>query len=610
VEKTLSSVSEAIATVGNPGDIAIMAPGKEPMSYEKLRVRVRRTVGALHGMGYGGGDRIAVVLPNGPEMAVAFLAVASAFTCVPMNPAYREHELTAYLAETRASAVIVPPGDETPATAVARSLGVPAIALAPAGSEAGAFTLEGATGGECREIAFATPDDTGLLLHTSGTTSRPKLVPLSQSGMVSAALNMAVPLGLTREDRCLNVSPLYYVGGLLGSLMGTIATGGSVVCTPGFRAESFLDWVRTFRPTWYTSVPAIHRQVLELAAVQPEAARASSFRLIRTSAAAMPPAVAKGLEDAFGVPVIEAYGMTEAPHQIATNPLPPLPRKHGSVGRGVGVEIAVTDDRGNAVPPGSKGEIVIRGPGVMRGYENDPGANARAFSGGWFRTGDLGHLDEDGYLYIEARVREVINRGGDKISPGEIEEALLSHPGVSEAAAFSIPDPKLGENVGAAVVLKGGENVAPATLKKHVAGQLAYFKVPAQIWPVAGIPRGPTGKVLRTGLYDRLGLSLERADVADRDSTPCVTPTEIALAGLWARVLGKDGIGRHDSFIDLGGDSLLATMVLSRVRESFGVAVPIARMMDCDSVARLAELIDHMAARDRSAGRGDGHGGR
>lgn len=602
MEKRLSTVYEAIITGGDPGDIAIEAPGKKPMTYDDLRLQVRNTVDALHAMGYGPGERISPILPNGPEMAVAFLAVASAFTCVPLNPAYREKELEIYLSETKAGAVIAPSGAGTPATAAARSRGLPIITLTPEGDVAGAFTLAGKKNKEGRGRAYARPGDTGMVLHTSGTTSRPKLVPLAQSSMVSAALNMARPLALTRADRCLNISPLYYVGGLLGSLMGTIATGGSVVCTPGFQPERFFDWVRAFRPSWYTSVPAIHRKVLELAREQQAAARSSGFRLIRSSASALPAPVIKGLEDLFGVPVIEAYGMTEAPHQIATNPLPPLPRKLGSVGKGVDVEIAVMDDHGNYMPPGSKGEIVIRGPGVMRGYENGPGANARAFSGGWFHTGDLGHLDEDGYLYVEARIKEVINRGGDKISPGEIEEALLSHPGVSEATVFSIPDPMLGENIGAAVVPREGETVAPVMLKRHVSGQLAYFKVPAHIWLVASIPRGPTGKVRRIGLYDRLGLSPESAYVTDRDIIPCATPTEIALAGIWARVLGRDQIGRHDSFIDLGGDSLQATMVLSRVRDSFGVAVPIARMMDCDNIARMAGMIDEMTACDHGEG--------
>lgn len=599
VEKTPTTVSEAITTVGNPGDIAIMAPGKEPVSYEKLRFQVRTTVDALHALGYGHGDRIAVSLPNGPEMAVAFLAVASAFTCVPLNPACREQELTTYLAQAKADAVILLSG------ATATFPGVPVITLSPASIDAGAFTIAGEHRSGDSNHVYAGPDDVGLLLQTSGTTARPKLVPLTQSGMVGAALNMAEPLALTRQDRCLNVSPLYYVGGLLGSLLGTIATGGSVVCTPGFQPERFFEWVRAFHPTWYTSVPTIHQKVLQLAMERPDVARTSGLRLIRTSAAAMPYTVKQGLEGLFGVPVVEAYGMTEAPHQIATNPLPPLPRKAGSVGRGVGVEIAIIDGRGNYLAPGGTGEVVIKGPGVMRGYENDPGANARAFSGGWFHTGDLGHMDEDGFLYIDGRIKEIINRGGDKISPAEIEEALMSHPSVAEAAAFAIPDPVLGENAGAAVVLKAGENVAPEKLRKHVSAQLAYFKVPSHVWVVASISRGSTGKVQRIGLYDRLGLSMETSDTSGRDIVPCATPTEKALAEIWARVLNRDCIGRLDSFIDLGGDSLQATMVLSRVRESFGVTVPIARMMDCDNLAGLAMLVD-MAARDRNARRDDG----
>jgi acyl-CoA synthetase (AMP-forming)/AMP-acid ligase II/acyl carrier protein len=563
------------------------------MTYGGLARQTERTVATLNDWGYGRGDRIALMLPNGPEMATAFLAVVAGFTCAPLNPLYRRNELEFYLADMRASAIIIPRDVEQYVPAAARSLDIPAITLMADGTVAGAFSLAGEKQGKKPDSGFAGPDDIALVLHTSGTTSRPKLVPVTQSGIVDSAVHIAGPLGLTGNDRCLNVMPLFHIHGLIGALAASLVSGGSVVCTPGFDPESMMPWLKTYRPTWYTAVPTIHRHVLNQAVLCGDGMREPGLRFIRSSSASLPPAVKEGLEEIFRVPVIEAYGMTEAAHQISTNRLPPGLRKPGSAGLATGLEMAILDRQGNCLPPGITGEIALRGPRLFNGYENNPEANERAFINGWFLTGDLGYLDEDGYLFIAGRIREMINRGGEKVSPREIEEALLSCPGIADAVAFSVPDPVLGETAGAAVVLRGEQRVTAAELKKHVSGRLAYFKVPARLWIVDEIPKGPTGKIQRIGMYDRLkGLAAADDNPALSGYAAPLTPTEKTLAGIWADVLHKDRIGRNDNFLDLGGDSLLATMVISRIGKTFALKISIASIIDCDTVALLAEYVD------------------
>ncbi len=509
------TVYEAINGNQEPDDIAIEGIGRTPFTYSSLRSQVEHTIDALYCLGYRVGDRIAVVLPDGPETAAALLSVMSGFTCAPLNPNYGEQEMKFYFSDIRANAVLVQSGIETPAIAVAHSMGIPIISLTPDKDKAGIFEISGELRGERQVRANPEPADIALLLHTSGTTSRPKLVPLLQSGVTISARNVVHSLSLTNQDRCLSVMPLFHVHGLIGALLSTIVSGGSIICTNGFKSPDFLDWMGSYQPTWYTAVPTIHQKVLAQATAQPDKARLSSLRFIRSASSPLPPVVAEGIESIFGVPAIEAYGMTEASHQIAANPLPPLPRKAGSVGKGTGVEIAILDEQGNALPKGSQGQIALKGQSIIPGYENNPEANEKSFIKGWFLTGDLGHLDEDGYLYIDARIKEVINRGGEKVSPREVEEILLSNPAVAEAAVFSIPDAKLGENVGAAVVLKSTETVIAEDLKRFVSGHLAYFKVPAKLWIVEAIPKGPTGKVQRIGIFEKIRLQTGSVDTTE-----------------------------------------------------------------------------------------------
>jgi acyl-CoA synthetase (AMP-forming)/AMP-acid ligase II/thioesterase domain-containing protein len=582
-----------------PEAVAVCAPGRPDLTYGGLCEHVAAVAGGLAAAGVGAADRVALVVPNGPVALTAFLGIASAAGCAPLNPAYREQELDFSLADVGASAVVVARTLASPVRNVARRRGIRVLELdvhdeAPAGT----FMLEGAPPDPAGALPERAADEVALLLHTSGTTARPKLVPLRHRNLVASARAVAACLELTPADRCLNVMPLFHIHGIVGAALASLVAGASVACTDGFAATRFASWLEELEPTWYTAVPTMHQAVLARLGGDRGASSGHRLRLVRSSSAPLPPTVARGLEEAFGVPVIEAYGMTEAAHQMASNPLPPRPRKTGSVGLPAGPEIAVLGADGRILPPGALGEVGIRGSGVFAGYEANPEANAAAFTSGWFRTGDQGVVDDDGYLFLRGRLKELINRGGEKISPREIDEALLGHPAVAEAVAFGVPDERLGEDVAAAVVLRPGAAAEPAELQQFLAGAVADFKVPRRLLVVDAIPKGPTGKLQRIGLAAALGLDRPPGpDEAERPFEPPATPLESALAALWGRVLDVEPVGRHDDFFQLGGDSVLAAEVVARLGEA-GVEredVPLAALAWAPTVAALAGWLEELA---------------
>ncbi|HFA60175.1 MAG TPA: AMP-dependent synthetase [Rhodospirillales bacterium] len=492
---------------------ALLAPGRAPLTFAGLRDLVDRTVERLNELGIGREDRVAIVLPNGPEMAAAFLAVACGATTVPLNPAYREQEFDFYLGDLGARALIVAAEAETPAIAVARRRGARILRLVvPDGAPAGAFAL-GAEDGPETEAARRGPaesEEVALVLHTSGTTSRPKIVPLLHRNLCASAGHIGSTLRLSPADRCLNIMPLFHIHGLVAAVLSSLAAGGSVFLTPGFDALRLFRWMEEAAPSWITAVPTMYQAILGRAARRGEALAAAGLRFLRSSSASLPPQVMAELERVFACPVIESYGMTEAAHQMTSNPLPPAPRKPGSVGREAGPRVRILGEDGRFLAPGEEGEIVISGPNVTPGYENNPEANAAAFFEAegrrWFRTGDQGRFDADGYLFITGRLKEMINRGGEKIAPLEVDTVLMDHPAVRQVVTFALPHPKLGEEVAAAVVLREGAEADERELRAFAAERLADFKVPRRIVFVAEIPKGPTGKLQRIGLAERLGL--------------------------------------------------------------------------------------------------------
>ena len=496
-----------IAGRGGPGR-AIGAPGREWMDRDTLAALVREVGAALHAAGIGAADRVAIVLPNGPEMATCFLAVASVCCAAPLNPAYKDAEFEFYLQDLKPAALIVMEDDEGAAAIAAARVGVPVVALHQLDGPAGLFTLDTSRlpARPAAAAAVPGPDSPALVLHTSGTTARPKIVPLTNVNLVASAGNVARALALTDADLCLNVMPLFHIHGLVAAVLGSLSAGAAVCCTPGFNAFRFPEWLGSVRPTWYTAVPTMHQAILMRMRDKADAAQAAGLRLIRSSSASLPPQVMAELEQVFGCPVIEAYGMTEAAHQMCCNPLPPRARKPGAVGVAAGPEVAVMDEAGQVLPQGETGEVVIRGANVTPGYENNPAANATAFTAGWFRTGDQGRVDADGYLFLTGRLKEQINRGGEKISPLEVDVVLLDHPGVAQVVTFGIPHDKLGEEVGAVVVLRNGHDVTEQQIKDFAATRLAPYKVPRRVVFMFHLPKGATGKVQRVGLAGKLGL--------------------------------------------------------------------------------------------------------
>ena len=486
--------------------IAIAAPDRQPLSYGLFSSLIAETAEALRSRGLDRGDTLAIVMPNGPEMATGLVACASTVAAAPLNPAYREDEFHFYMDDLKVKALLVEEGSASPAIAAARRLGLPVMILSPR-REAGSFQIGGEAAGPACPPSMPESDDVALVLHTSGTTSRPKIMPLSHANLLASATNIVRTLHLTDQDRCLNIMPLFHIHGLVAAILATLAAGGSVCCTPGFNALKFFGWMAEATPTWYTAVPTMHQAILARAARNADVIAANPLRFIRSSSASLPVPVFQHLEKDFGCPVIEAYAMTENAHQMTSNRLPPGQRKPGFVGCAAGPEVGLMSPDGRLLAADEEGEVVTRGPNVTQGYVNNPRANAEAFAHGWFHTGDQGVMDADGYLKITGRLKEIINRGGEKVAPMEVDEVLLGHPSVHQAVTFAMPHDKLGEDVAAAIVLRDGCMASERELQDFANLHLAAFKVPRRIVIVAEIPKGATGKLQRIGLAQKLGLA-------------------------------------------------------------------------------------------------------
>ena len=508
--KLFSTLADMVA-LQDPKAVALTQPSGVPISYEQLKRLIADTVLQLNQLGLGRGDRVGIVLPNCPEMASCFVAIASACTAAPLNMAYRADEFEFYLSDIKAKALVVAKGSETPARQIALKLNIPIIELiATPTIGAGLYRLEGKVLDGKPESStssgYSMPDDIALILHTSGTTSRPKIVPLTQRNVCASARNIAATLALSPADIELHIMPLFHIHGLIAGVLAPWAAGSSIFCTPGFNALKFFGWMKEAKPTWYTAVPTMHQTILSRAAGNADVIANNPLRFIRSSSSSMPPQVIAQVEEVFKTPLIESYGMTEAAHQMASNPLPPAKRIPGSVGIAAGPDVAIMDNEGNLLPAGDIGEIVIRGENVTLGYENNPKANAEGFTNGWFRTGDQGQMTADGYLSLTGRLKEIINRGGEKISPREVDEVLMDHPAVAQVVTFGIPHDKLGEEVGAVIVLKPDQAATEREIRDFAAKRLADFKVPRKILFMDEIPKGATGKLQRIGLAAKLGL--------------------------------------------------------------------------------------------------------
>lgn len=580
------SVGELLlANARRHGDAAaVVGTGGTVLTHAALAASAAAFAAGLRSMGIGPADRVAIVLPDGPDMVVAFLGTVAAAVAAPLNPAYGVEDLAFYLEDLGAAAVVTGADVPEPVRQAAGRRGVPVLAIPGGGClDPGWPGFGGMSDGSPTVPGPMDPTSEALVLHTSGTTARPKQVPLTHANLMASAAAVAAVLGLRPDDRCLAIMPLFHIHGLVASLLAPLAGGGSIVATPGFRAGEFAGWLRSTAPTWYTAVPTMHQAVLAQVAADPVAVDGHGLRWIRSSSAALPPGVLAELERVFGIPVVESYGMTEAAHQMASNPLPPGVRKPGSVGRAAGPEIAILAVHGIVRDTGVTGEVVIRGSGVTAGYVANPEANAEAFRDGWFRTGDEGYLDADGYLFLTGRLKEMINRGGEKVAPREVDEALLEHPDVAQAVAFGVPHPTLGEDLSAAVVLREGRSVDESALRAYLIGRLPPFKVPTRIVPVGSIPKGPTGKIQRIGLHRRL-----ESELAEVYEAP-VGEWETELAGFFREALGGGvPVGRHTNFFAAGGDSLRAAALAARVAGHLGCELPEGLVFRHPTPAQLA----------------------
>ena len=502
------SIIERIAA-GADDAPAIAAPERSSLTHGGLRSLMAEAAGQLNARGVGRGDRVAIVLPNGPEMATAFLAVAATATTAPLNPAYRADELDFYLTDIGAKAILVAEDETGPAVAVAERLGIGVVRLDRAARRCRRHVQ---AGGRCDRRSLRRA---GLRKPTTSRCCCTRPAPRRARNWCRSATptwrprlaHIGATLGLTADDRCLNIMPLFHIHGLIAAVLSSLAAGGSVFCTPGFNALRFFQWLGEARPSWYTAVPTMHQAILARAARNPDALAAASLRFIRSSSASLPPQVMAELEATFGCPVIESYGMTEAAHQMASNRLPPGMRKAGSVGAAAGPEVAIMAPDGQILKPGQIGEIVIRGPNVTSGYEKNPDANASAFAHGWFHTGDQGVLDEDFYLARhrpsqgdhQPRRREDLAARGRRRADGSSRD----RPGASRSPCRTTSSARRWPPRSCCARAVPRPKATSAALRP---ARLADFKVPRRIVILDEIPKGATGKLQRIGLAAKLGL--------------------------------------------------------------------------------------------------------
>lgn len=481
---------------------AISVSGKFDLTHARLHELVEGAAACLVAAGIKPGDVVALTFPNTVELVIMFLAVIRARgTAAPLNPAYTTEEFEFYLSDSESKMLLTSKEGNNSAQAAASKLNIPqaSVTLPSADSELDISLPRPELDHNLITKLTNDPSDVALFLHTSGTTSRPKGVPLTQLNLASSVKNLMSVYRLTEFDSTVIVLPLFHVHGLLAALLSSLGAGGAVTLPAAgrFSASTFWEDMKKYRATWYTAVPTIHQIILDRHSSKPETDY-PKLRFIRSCSASLAPAILAQLEAVFGAPVLEAYAMTEASHLMCSNPLPEDgSHKPGSVGKPVGQEMAILDENGTPQEAQASGEVCIRGPNVTRGYKENPEANKAAFQFGWFHTGDVGFLDSDGYLHLVGRIKELINRGGEKISPIEVDAVLLSHPDIAQAVAFGVPDDKYGEEINCAVIPREGSNLDEPEVVRFCKKNLAAFKVPKKVFITDSLPRTATGKIQR-----------------------------------------------------------------------------------------------------------------
>jgi len=574
-----------------PDALAFIEENRQPLTYRALVDAMEGVRTDLNKAGFGRGDRIALVHPGGQPMAPLILGIVSCATLLPLNPNQTTEEFEVQLRDRRADALVLEPDVAPAALEAAKALGLPVFFCSP--SSDGLRMADGnalvAIGGE---RGLAESSDIAVVFSTSGTTWAAKLVPIRQRLVLLRALSENDFFERSPADVCLCPQRLYYANGV-NQMMSSLCCGGTLAQTPSFTVEIFFQYLREFGLTCVSaSMPFLHRIHDSMTAFE-DHARDHSLRYIRATSGFIDPTVADALEAFFGVPIVENYSSSET-CRICCNPLRPKLRKRGTVGPPSDCEVRIRSLDGAFLQNGECGEILVRGPRIIEGYENDPEASAVAFVDGWFRTGDEGFFDEDGYLTLTGRIKEMINRGGEKVSPAEVDAAVIAHPEIIEAAAFPIPHPTLGEEVAVAVVRAPGGSVTEGDLTGFLLGKLAGFKVPRRIVFVADIPKSDAGRVQRYTLSEALGVGLDPDPERSRKSGRRPSPLEYRLRRLWRRALGNQSVELDDNYFLMGGDSLQAVELFLAIERSFKRRLPLAALFEAGTVAEMARLIEDM----------------
>ena len=578
----------------SPDQIALLSTGYDPIDYSSLVHRAHCISNTLEARGISPTQRVALCIEDRPSMALSLIGlIFHGASIIPVDPSIASNELEEYVGKLRVNAIVTIAGEDTVAKEVGQGLGIPLVELNR--SDPGCGLQIGDTDFETtRPVSLPNPTSLALVLSTSGTTER-KFVPKSHLQWAIEVAQRAKWLGLSPQDRCLNVMPLFYAQGIHEGLLAPLISGGSTIISAKSDVESFFSCLEIFKPNWFYAVYTFYREVLSQKEKYGRVLQGASLSFLKAGGMRFPDAEVAKIEDLFNAPLVISYGSSEAGY-ISCMPLPPEERKAGSVGQQVIDELKVIDQHGASVETGTAGEVVVRGPGVMSGYLDDPEANAQAFIDGWLRTGDEGYLDADGFLYLTGRIKDMINRGGQKISPAEIDDALIAHPDVAAAAVFAIPHQTLGEEVAAAVVPQDGAKVTEGTLKEFLAQRLSAHKIPRRIYFVDDLPKNANGKIRRHDLANVLKLD-GPARIAESVTPP--TDLEKRLQDIWATSLGRDSVGLHDDyFVDLGGDSLQAVELFLRLEETFDRQLPLSILIEASNVAAMARYIESTTTPD------------
>ena len=587
---SIFSVMENIART-HPENASLMDDEEERISYGELFEYIEQFRSQLSSIGVARSSRIAIVLPNGIEMAAVLLATTCTAVAVPLNPNNSKAEFRSYFEDMGVTHLIVPSGSSASACEVANERKIPIFEIL----DGRRLKLpDSGNGSKATQWAKPNRDDIAIILLTSGSTGRPKKVPLSHGNICVSAADICETLELSNTDVCLCMWEQFHIGGLVDLLVAPLAVGGQIVCTKGFNVDTFFKVMASHKPTWFQGVPAT-LYPLSVRTKNTRPTTSSSLRFIRSVASALDPKLMQDIEDLFGVPVVQTFGMTEAAPLITTNLLPPGERKPGSVGKSCGPEIRIEGPDGAILPNGELGEVVIRGPNVFRGYEDNPEANAKSFRNGWFRTGDTGFMDEDGYLFLRGRIKEMINRGGEKIGPFEVEEALLQHPAIAQAAVFSVAHKTLGEDIAAVVVLKPNLHLDITTLRLFLFELLSPFKVPSQIAFQKTLPLNPVGKIDKLSLAKELEERNREEALKAKYSKPRHGLDRFILE-VWARELdiGADSFGIDDNFSNLGGDSLSSLQILHFIENQFSISIPEQVSQTFLTIRAMSDGLDEM----------------